>query len=149
MKTSQLLSGNVTVRERLILMYYKLGENKKAKPDGGDQAADQPGGPGPADPGVDLSSPRKLDESIAELDLIVKAWPDDDKSRYYLASAYEERGNRTRLSSTSRRSSRVPNITGMPESTSLSFWKARDDPRRPIDVLEKAIQIEKTKSSST
>ena len=33
----------------------------------------------------------RLDESIEELNLIVSAWPDDDKSRYYLATAYREK----------------------------------------------------------
>jgi tetratricopeptide (TPR) repeat protein len=35
----------------------------------------------------------KIDASIAELDLIVTAWPKDHKSRYYLATAYEEKGD--------------------------------------------------------
>ena len=35
----------------------------------------------------------RVDESITELNLIVTAWPKDYKSRYYLATAYEERGD--------------------------------------------------------
>ena len=35
----------------------------------------------------------KLDESIEELRLIVSAWPNDNKSRFYLATAYEEKGD--------------------------------------------------------
>ena len=85
--------ANTTVRERLIHMYYKLGENQKAESQLEEiKRQTSPGDPGRQTLGLIYLRHGKLDESISELDLIVNAWPDDDKSRYYLASAYEEKG---------------------------------------------------------
>jgi tetratricopeptide (TPR) repeat protein len=92
----RLISGypaNMVARERLINIYYKLGDKEK-----GDALIDdykdlsKPGDPKRQALGLIYLQHGKLDESIMELDLIVTAWPDDQKSRYYLAFAYEEKG---------------------------------------------------------
>jgi len=87
--------SNVIVRERLINIYFQIGQEKKADVHMGtlkEQA--KPGEPGRQALGLIYLRHGRLDESIEELDLIVSAWPDDDKSRYYLAAAHEERGDK-------------------------------------------------------
>jgi tetratricopeptide (TPR) repeat protein len=86
--------GNIVAKERLINVYYKLGEENKIE----SVIEDIKKNSGPGDPerqalGIIYLRHGKLDESIEELELIVSAWPDDQKSRYYLALAYEEKGD--------------------------------------------------------
>lgn len=85
---------NIIAMERLIDIYYKLGEENKIQ--GIIEDIKELSGPG--DPerqalGIIYLRHGKLDESIEELEMIVSAWPDDQKSRYYLALAYEEKGD--------------------------------------------------------
>ena len=85
--------SNRVARERLIGIYNSLGKT-------GDVQAQidtikrqtQPGDPVRQSLGLFYLKNGMLDESISELDLIVTAWPEDYKSRYYLALAYEENG---------------------------------------------------------
>jgi len=85
---------NMTVRERLIDLYYKLDREEAAKKQLEEiKGQSKPGERARQSLGLIYLRHGKLDESIAELDMIVQAWPKDDKSRYYLASAYEERGD--------------------------------------------------------
>ena len=85
---------NLEARTRLVDLYLKLGDKEKAE-----QQTEKikehstPGEPGRQALGLIYLRQGKLDESIEELNLIVSAWPDDDKSRYYLATAYEEKGD--------------------------------------------------------
>ena len=89
-----LYPNNLMVRERLINLYYKLGQEDKAEKQAEEiRKQSKPGDPGRQTLGLIYLRQGKLDKSIEELDLIVTAWPKDDKSRYYLASAYEEKGD--------------------------------------------------------
>ncbi|MBN2062634.1 MAG: tetratricopeptide repeat protein [Deltaproteobacteria bacterium] len=93
-KLLSLYPGNMVAKERLINVYYKLGEEKKIEHI--IQDIKKQSGPGDLERqalGIIYLRHGKLDESIEELEMIVSAWPDDQKSRYYLALAYEERGD--------------------------------------------------------
>ena len=85
---------NMAVRERLLSLYYSLGSKEKAQ-EQMEEIKDRsgPGERGRQAIGLIYLKQGKIDESIEELRMIVEAWPDDDKSRYYLASAYEEKGD--------------------------------------------------------
>ncbi len=84
---------NIGVRERLIDLYTKLKNPEKAEKQLEQiKKYSQPGEPGRQALGLIYLKQGKLDESIEELKLIVSAWPDDDKSRYYLATAYTQKG---------------------------------------------------------
>lgn len=87
-----LYPDNIPARERLVVLYMKLGQKQKAE-DQVKQIQDhsRPGAPERQALGLIYLRQGRIDDSIAELELIVKAWPDDDKSRYYLATAYEEK----------------------------------------------------------
>jgi tetratricopeptide (TPR) repeat protein len=85
---------NMAARERLVNLYYKLGLKVKAEQQVQKIRKDSlPGEPGRQTLGLIYLSQGKLDESIEELNLIISAWPEDYKSRYYLATAYEEKGD--------------------------------------------------------
>ncbi|MFZ7112086.1 MAG: tetratricopeptide repeat protein [Desulfatiglandales bacterium] len=86
--------SNGIVRERLINVYFEAGQEAKAEK----YLEEIRKRAGPGDPqrqtlGLIYLRHGRLDASIEELDLIVSAWPDDSKSRYYLAAAYEEKGD--------------------------------------------------------
>jgi len=85
---------NMIVRERLVDLYYRLErEGEAEKHMEAIKGRSKPGEQARQSLGLIYLRHGKLDESITELDMIVQAWPNDDKSRYYLASAYEERGD--------------------------------------------------------
>jgi tetratricopeptide (TPR) repeat protein len=85
---------NLITRERLVNLYLKLGRKKDAEKQTQEiKDNSKPGEPGRQALGLIYLREGKLDESIEELELIVKAWPNDYKSRYYLASAYEKKGD--------------------------------------------------------
>jgi len=91
-KLVALYPDNIPARERLVVLYMKGGQKDKAN----DQVREiqdhsRPGEPERQALGLIYLRQGRIDDSIAELELIVKAWPDDDKSRYYLATAYEEK----------------------------------------------------------
>jgi tetratricopeptide (TPR) repeat protein len=83
---------NVEARKRLVDLYLKLGDKESAELHTEKiREHSKPGEPGRQALGLIYLKQGRLDESIEELDLIVSAWPDDQKSRYYLATAYEEK----------------------------------------------------------
>ena len=90
----KLYPDNTSVRERLLNLYFKLGFTEKANRQMEEiRKHTKPGEPGRQVLGLIYLKQGKLDRSIEELKLIVTAWPDDDKTRYYLATAYEEKGD--------------------------------------------------------
>jgi tetratricopeptide (TPR) repeat protein len=89
-----LYPNNTIARERIIALYYKVGQDEFAEEHMDEMKKIL--GPG------DLKRKRlgliylkygKLSESIAELTSIVSAWPDDQEARYYLGAALEENGD--------------------------------------------------------
>lgn len=85
---------NSSARERLANLYFKLGLNEKAEQQLEQiKAHSEPGELGRQSLGLIYLKQGRLDESIEELKMILLAWPDDDKTAYYLATAYEERGD--------------------------------------------------------
>jgi tetratricopeptide (TPR) repeat protein len=86
---------NLSVRERLVSLYTKAGLKDKAEREiNAIKGLSQPGGPDRQALGLVFLRQGRLDESIEELGMIVSAWPKDHKTRYYLAIAHEEKGEK-------------------------------------------------------
>ncbi|MBW2332861.1 MAG: tetratricopeptide repeat protein [Deltaproteobacteria bacterium] len=85
---------NTIARERLIALYYKIGQEELAEKhmdelkkmlDPGDRKRKRLG--------LMYLKYGKFSESIAELTSIVSAWPNDQEARYYLGVALEQNEN--------------------------------------------------------
>jgi len=80
-----------TARERLIALYYKMGQKDLAEKHLIEmKELIGPGNENRKRLGLLYLRYGKLKESIDELTAIVSAWPDDQEARYYLAAALEE-----------------------------------------------------------
>jgi len=90
----KLLSFNpddLMTRDRLIEVYYRLGQEEMAQ----EQIERikrqlRPGDPQRRILGLIYLRHGKPDEAVAEFASIISVWPGDDKTRYYLAAAHEE-----------------------------------------------------------
>jgi tetratricopeptide (TPR) repeat protein len=92
-KLVSLYPNNRTAQERLMNLYSSMGQKENVKElIGNIQNQSKPGDPGRQTLGIYYLQNGRIADAIAEFDLIVTAWPDDYKSRYYLALAYEEAG---------------------------------------------------------
>ena len=90
-KLVELYPDNIPARERLVALYSKQGLKEKSEGQVKEiQKHSTPGAPERQALGLIYLRQGRIEDSIAELEMIVNAWPDDDKSRYYLATAYEE-----------------------------------------------------------
>jgi tetratricopeptide (TPR) repeat protein len=90
-KIVHLYPHNTIARERLIALYYKIGQEKYAE----EHMEEMKKILGPGDLerkrlGLIYLKYGKLSESIKELTSIVSAWPNDQEARYYLGAALEE-----------------------------------------------------------
>ena len=86
--------SNLSAKERLLGLYTMVGQEEKVESlIRSIKENSKPGDPRRLTLGRFLLQQGRLDESIAELELIVSAWPNDYKSRYVLALAYEENEN--------------------------------------------------------
>jgi len=93
-KLLELYPDNIPARERLVVLYQKMGLQEKSEAQVQEiRKHSRPGEPERQALGLIYLRQGRIDDSIAELELIVNAWPDDDKSRYYLAAAFEEKGD--------------------------------------------------------
>jgi len=93
-KLLSLYPDSIPARERLVGLYLKLGLREKSEEQVKEiKKHSRPGAPERQALGLIYLRQGRLDDSIAELEMIVNAWPDDHKSRYYLATAYEEKGD--------------------------------------------------------
>lgn len=85
--------NNRTAQERLMGLYNTLGQTDNINElIGNIQSQSKPGDPGRQTLGLFYLQNGRFADAIAEFDLIVTAWPNDYKSRYFLAIAYEESG---------------------------------------------------------
>ena len=92
-KLVSLYPDNRTAQERLMGLYNTLGQKDNINElIGNIQNQSKPGDPGRQTLGIYYLQNSRFADAIAEFDLIVTAWPDDSKSRYYLAWAYEGSG---------------------------------------------------------
>ncbi|MFH0844041.1 MAG: tetratricopeptide repeat protein [Pseudomonadota bacterium] len=145
-KLISLFPNNLIIRERLINLYYELGQEENAEKQTEElKKRARPGEPGRQALGLIYLKHGKLQESINELDLIVSAWPEDHKSRYYLASAYEEKGEQDKALEHFRwikeESDHYINAQ-MHIAYILETQKKYDE---AIDVLQKALERKKEK----
>jgi tetratricopeptide (TPR) repeat protein len=92
-KLISLYPNNRTAQERLMGLYNTLGQKDNINElIGNIQNQSKPGDPGRQTLGLYYLQNGRLADAIAEFDLIVTAWPNDYKSRYFMALAYEESG---------------------------------------------------------
>jgi len=92
-KLVSLYPTNRTAQERLMGLYSSLGQKDSINElIGNIQNQSKPGDPGRQTLGLYYLQNGRYADAISEFDLIVTAWPDDYKSRYFLALAYEESG---------------------------------------------------------
>jgi tetratricopeptide (TPR) repeat protein len=90
-KLVSLYPNNRMAQERLMGLYNALGQKENLKElIGNIQSEFKPGDPGRQTLGIYYLQNGKVADAISELALVVTAWPDDYKSRYFLALAYEE-----------------------------------------------------------
>lgn len=88
-----LYPNNRTAQERLMGLYNTLGQTDNIDElIGNIQSQSKPGDPGRQTLGLYYLQNGRFEDAVAEFDLIVTAWPDDYKSRYLLAIAYEQSG---------------------------------------------------------
>lgn len=83
---------NIAVQKRILELYLQLDLKEKAEEQMKKfKEHSEPGDPARQTLGLIYLRQGRLDESIEELSMIVSAWPEDSKSRYYLATACQER----------------------------------------------------------
>jgi len=88
-----LYPNNRTAQERLMGLYNTLGQTDNINElIGNIESQSKPGDPGRQTLGLYYLQNGRYADAISEFDLIVTTWPDDYKSRYLLALAYEESG---------------------------------------------------------
>ncbi|MFC1824946.1 tetratricopeptide repeat protein [Thermodesulfobacteriota bacterium] len=138
--------ANSTARERLINLYFRIGDETKAEKHM-NQIKDQtkPGDPNRQALGLIYLRHGKLDKSIEELDLIVSAWPEDDKSRYYLASAYEEKGESEKALTHFRMLKKESSHFINAQMHIAYILDGQEKHGEGIEVLKRAIEIEPKK----
>lgn len=145
-KLLELYPDNMGARQRLVDLYFKLGQKEKAEQQTEEiKVHSKPGEPGRQALGLIYLRQGKLDESIEELNLIVSAWPGDYKSRYYLGTAYEEKGDIDKALEhfgQIKPESKYFLSAQMHMGYLLSEQKKYDE---AIRVIEKAITVEKEK----
>ena len=145
-KLLQAFPGNMAARERLVNLYFKLGLKKEAEQQIEElKQHSKPGERIRQTLGLIYLRQGKLTESIEELKMIVSAWPEDDKSRYYLATAYNSKDDSEKALehfSLIRRESSYFIPAQMHIAYLLDAQKKYDE---AITVLQKAISFEKTK----
>ena len=138
--------SNIVAKERLIGIYSKLGEDENL-----DSLIEEikketePGDPGRQTLGLFYLQRGKLAESISELDLIVTAWPEDQKSRYYLALAYEENGQPEKALEHFRLMKQGSEYFSNSQIHIAYILEEMEKYDEAIDVLTKAIEKEKNK----
>jgi len=138
---------NMTVRERLIELYYKLGREADAeKQMDAIKRQSKPGERIRQSLGLIYLRHGRLEESIHELEMIVKAWPNDDKSRYYLASAHEERGDLDAALESFREIGQDSEYFANAQMHIAYILDTQDRPAEAEAVLREAIRIDGEKS---
>jgi tetratricopeptide (TPR) repeat protein len=137
---------NLSVRERLVDIYFKLGKKKQAEEQMKKiKSLAKPGESGRKTLGLIYLKHGRLDDSIKELEMIVAAWPKDDKSRYYLATAYEEKGKTDKALEHFRR---IPSDSKYHINAQLHIAYLLDSKKKyddAVSVLEKAIAMQRDK----
>jgi tetratricopeptide (TPR) repeat protein len=135
--------SNSVIQERLINLYYELGQKDKAERLTDElKKQSEPGDPGRQALGLIYLRHGKLKESIAELELIVSAWPEDEKSRYYLAIAYQENGQ---LEDALEQFGQIKETSSLFSNARLQMayiWSGQKKYEQAIGVLKKAIEVE-------
>ena len=140
--------NNAVVRERLIHIHYGLGQEQEAEREMAEfKKQSKPGDPGRQALGLIYLRHGKLEESISELDLIVTAWPDDDKSRYYLATAHEEKGNHGQALEHFAKIRRGSEYYTNARIHIAYIYESQEKYEEAVEVLEKAVESEKDKSA--
>jgi len=147
-KLLSLYPNNRTAQERLMGLYNTLGQKDNINElIGNIQNQSKPGDPGRQILGLYYLQNGRFADAISEFDLIVTAWPDDYKSRYFLALAYEESGLSEKalehLSLIKKDSEYF--INSQIHIVYILNDMGKDE--EAIDILKKAINLKKDESS--
>jgi tetratricopeptide (TPR) repeat protein len=138
---------NIPVRERLVNLYFKLNLKEKAAQQIEEiKNHTKPGEPARQRLGLIYLQHGKIDESIEELNLIISAWPQDDKSRYYLATAYEEKGDSEKALEHFRDINPKSRYFVNAQLQIAYILNTQEKYDEAIDVLEKAIILDNEKA---
>jgi len=142
-KLVSLYPSNRVAKERLIALYNSLGQTDNTNRLLEDiKRGSEPGDPIRQTLGLFYLRQGKLAESIAELDLIVTAWPKDNKSRYYLAIAYEENGEPEKALNHFRMVQKGSDYFINSQIHIAYILDARGEPDEAINVMKKAIEVD-------
>jgi tetratricopeptide (TPR) repeat protein len=142
-KLVSLYPANRIVKERLIALYNSLGQTDNTNRLLEDiKRGSEPGDPIRQTLGLFYLREGKLAESIAELDLIVTAWPKDNKSRYYLAIAYEENGEPEKALNHFRMIQVGSDYFINSQIHMAYIMDARGESDEAINVIKKAIEVD-------
>ena len=135
--------SNNVIRERLINLYYELGQKEKAEKLTEElKSLSKPGDPGRQALGLIYLRHGRLEESIAELELIVSAWPEDEKSRYYLAIAYQENGQLDEALEQFSKIIETSSLFGNARLQMAYILSEQEKYEQAIEILNKAMEIQ-------
>jgi tetratricopeptide (TPR) repeat protein len=135
--------SNRVAKERLIVLYNNLGQIDNTMRLLEDiKRGSEPGDPIRQTLGLFYLRQGKLAESIAELDLIVTAWPKDYKSRFYLATAYEENGQPEKALEHFTQIQKESEYFTNAQIHIAYILDARGESDEAINVIKKAIEID-------
>jgi tetratricopeptide (TPR) repeat protein len=138
-----LYPANRIAKERLIGLYNNLGQTDSTIRLLEDiKRGSEPGDPIRQTLGLFYLRQGNLAESIAELDLIVTAWPKDNKSRYYLAIAYEENGEPEKALEHLRMIQQGSEYFINSQIHTAYILDAKGESDEAINVIKKAIEVD-------
>jgi tetratricopeptide (TPR) repeat protein len=138
-----LYPANRVAKERLIGLYNNLGQTDSTIRLLEDiKRGSEPGDPIRQTLGLFYLRQGKFAESIAELDLIITAWPKDNKSRYYLAIAYEENGEPEKALEHFRMIQQGSEYFINSQIHTTYILDAKGESDEAINVIKKAIEID-------
>jgi len=145
-KLVELYPGNMAVRERLVSLLFEIGLKKKAEMQIEKiKEYSKPGESARQALGLIYLRQGKLSESIKELSLIVSAWPDDTKSRFYLATALEEKGDIEKALEQFRMIAPESKYFVSSQIHIAYMLENREDYEGAVSTIQKAISIKKEK----
>jgi tetratricopeptide (TPR) repeat protein len=142
-KLLTLYPSNMAAKERLIALYNSLGQTDNTMRLLEDiKRESEPGDPIRQTLGLFYLRQGKIAESIAELDLIVTAWPKDYKSRYYLATAYEENSQPEKALEHFSQIQKGSEYFTSAQIHIAYLLDDRGESDKAIDIIKKAIEVD-------
>lgn len=147
-RITSLYPNNRTAQERLMGLYDRLGQTDNINElIGNIESQSKPGDPGRQTLGLYYLQNGRFADAIAEFDLIVTAWPNDHKSRYLLAIAYDRSGMHEKALEHFRLIKKDSEYFTSAQIQIVYILSDLGREEEAIDVLENAIDIKKGEAS--